>query len=355
MLQSSLTQSLSEVQKIAVVRVNGLGDFLFIVPALHALHAAYPHAEIVLLGKQWHADFLAGRPGPVNRVVVVPPIGGVGQEPGYAEDANAVERFFKQMQQEQFDLACQLHGGGHYSNPFTLRLGATTTIGLKTPDALPLDRWIPYLYFQHEILRYLEVVALVGASPVMLEPMISVTECDRVEAQRMMPRSIKRLVALHPGATDPRRRWPPEKFAEVGDALAAKGATILVVGTPDEAHLTRSIVTTMHHKAYDLCGKLSLNSLTSLLAYCDLLIANDSGPRHLAAAVGTATVSIYWCFNLINAGPLTRDLHRPLVSWQLACPICGVDASQAHCEHQASFVENITAEEVVEQAFDLLS
>src|SRR5436309_7008981 len=70
------------VRKIAVLRANALGDFIFALPALEALRAAYPQAEIVLLAKGWHATFLKGRPGPVDRVVVVPPCEGVSEEPG---------------------------------------------------------------------------------------------------------------------------------------------------------------------------------------------------------------------------------------------------------------------------------
>ena len=62
-----------DVHKIAVLRCNALGDFIFTLPALDALRAAYPHAEIVLLGKPWHAEWLATRPSPIDRVVAVPP------------------------------------------------------------------------------------------------------------------------------------------------------------------------------------------------------------------------------------------------------------------------------------------
>ena len=79
------------VRKIAVLRVNGLGDFIAAVPALEALRAAYPAAEIVLLAKDWHAAFLAGRPGPVDRVVVVPPARGVGEDNDFAEDPGRLD------------------------------------------------------------------------------------------------------------------------------------------------------------------------------------------------------------------------------------------------------------------------
>src|SRR5438309_10264707 len=97
------------VTKIAVLRANAIGDLIFALPALDALRAAYPAAEIVLLGTAWHARFLAGRPGPVDRVVELPP----GALDGGSPDAE----FVAAMRAERFDLALQLHGGGRTSNP----------------------------------------------------------------------------------------------------------------------------------------------------------------------------------------------------------------------------------------------
>src|SRR2546423_7744026 len=238
--------SVPDVHKIAVLRANGLGDFIFALPALEALRVAYPEAEIVLLGKKWHANFLANRPGPIDRVVIVPAFKGVNEEPGLVENPAEQEQFFKAMNHERFDLAIQLHGGGRYSNPFLLRLGARMTVGLKTPDAAPLDRWVPYLYFQSEVLRYLEVVALVGATTRVLEPRIAVTAQDLAEAERVVPSAGdptsvgSPLVALHPGGADPRRWWPADKFAAVGDALAAAGARGVVTGTREEHHVVEA-------------------------------------------------------------------------------------------------------------------
>ncbi len=342
-----------DVRKIAVLRVNALGDFLFTLPALEALRAAYPDAEIVLLAKAWHAQFLAGRPSPVDRVEVVPRCRGVGEEPGIAEDAEQLAQFFEHMSGERFDLALQLHGGGRYANPFMRNLGARVTVGLKTPDAVPLDRWIPYIYLQHEILRHLEVVSLVGAPSVQLEPRIAVTQEDRAEVRRFVATSEKPLVVLHPGATDPRRRWPPAKFAAVGDALAVAGAHVAITGTNAEREVVETVVGEMQTEALDLCGQLSLGGLTALLAQARVVVANDTGPLHLAAAVGTATVGIYWSFNLVNAGPLTRLRHRPLVSWQFTCPLCGSNNETTRCDHQVSFVAAITTVDVIAAAQEL--
>src|SRR5579883_2710543 len=113
---------LPDVRKIAVLRANALGDFVFTLPALEALRHAYPEAEIVLLAKAWHAAFLRGRPSPVDRVVVIPPYGGIGASPEVGENSAEIEHFFAEMQRERFDLALQLHGGGGHSNSFVLRL-----------------------------------------------------------------------------------------------------------------------------------------------------------------------------------------------------------------------------------------
>ena len=101
---------LPDIRKIAVLRSNAIGDYIFTLPALDALAAAYPGAEIVLLGKPWHADFLRNRPGPVARVVVTPPYFGVRTDG--EPDAEEQARFFAEMQAERFDLSLQLYGGG---------------------------------------------------------------------------------------------------------------------------------------------------------------------------------------------------------------------------------------------------
>ncbi len=352
---------INDIHKIAVLRANALGDFIFSLPALAALRAAYPYAEIVLLGLPWHAEFLARRPGPVDRVIVVPPSQGVrepGGTPGTYADGQELERFFAAMQRERFDLAIQLHGGGRYSNPFTLKLGARISLGLRTPDAQPLDHWVPYIYFQPEILRCLEVVSLTGAQPVDLQPHLTVLPTDLEESCRAVPlqpaSDVAPLVVLHPGAGDGRRRWPPEKFAAVGDALAGAGARVVISGTQPERDLVRDVRMAMQRTAEDVCGALSLGGLAGLLDRCLLLVANDSGPLHLAEAVGAATVGIYWCGNLINAEPITRSRHRPHVSWRLNCPICGRNCIDDNCEHRASFVADVPVGEVMASALSLL-
>jgi ADP-heptose:LPS heptosyltransferase len=347
------------VRKIAVLRANAIGDFVVALPALQALHSAYPEARIVLMGKSWHHHFLTGRPGPISRVIPVPPSRGVScpdtwQTPSPAEEL-LLEHFFSAMQAEHFDLALQMHGGGGFSNPFVLKLGANLTAGMKSPTAAPLDRWIPYIYWQHEVMRLLEVARLVGAPPVAIEPHLAVTRRDLEESFQALPETDSRLVVLHPGASDPRRRWPARNFAQVGDALRLAGVTVAIVGIDEEREVAARMTESMREQAVDLCGKLSLPALAGLLSRAHLVVANDSGPRHLAEAVGTPTVGIFWCGNLINAGAAFRTFHRPHLSWRLDCPVCGQNTIHNPCGHSVSFVDQVSVEEVVESALDVLA
>jgi ADP-heptose:LPS heptosyltransferase len=356
MLPSRGADLVENVRKIAVLRAGGLGDLIFTLPALGALREAYPGAEITLLGGPLQTELLSGRLDPVAHAITVPPSTGVnGPDTGVEEDEEELKRFFARMREERFDLALQMHGGGGYSNPFVRKLGARVTAGAQASGAPPLDRTMPYVYFQSEILRHLEVASLVGARTANLEPRLSVTQGDLAEAEDVIPPLDDPLVALHPGAGDKRRRWPPEKFASVGDALAGTGARVAVVGIEKDRAWISGIVDAMSHEAFNLCGRLSLGGLAGLLSRCAVVVSNDSGPLHLAGAVGAATVGIYWGPNLITAGPPTRARHRPAVSWRHDCPVCGASLFDNGCGHIASVVADVSTEEVTNFALDLLA
>jgi ADP-heptose:LPS heptosyltransferase len=110
-------------------------------------------------------------------------------------------------------------------------------------------------------------------------------------------------------------------------------------------------------EAADLAGRLGLGGLAGLLEQATLLVGNDSGPRHLAAAVGTATVAVYWGVSLGSYGPLYRARHRTPTSWRLHCPVCGANGLKQDCRssHHASFVADVTVDEVLAEALDLLA
>lgn len=361
------------VAKIAVLRAGGLGDLVFTFPALDALTAAYPGAEIVLLGAPWHATLLAGRPGPVARCECVPAypgvfpagVGGTGDRTsatgggGHGDDdeAETADAFFERMRAERFDLALQLHGGGRNSNPFVARLGARVTAGFCTPDAAPLDRWVRYVYYQTEVLRYLECVALVGAEPVTLAPSLAVTASDRRGAHAALGDGRGPYAYLHPGAGDARRRWPAEKFAAVGERLAACGLHVVVGGGTEDRDAAAAIAARLGtpERTTVVAGALDLPALVGVCAGAAVVVSNDSGPLHIAAATGTPTVGVYWCGNLVNAGPPFSHWHRAASSFRTTCPACGADNAAARCPHDDSFVADVGVDEVADHALDLVA
>jgi ADP-heptose:LPS heptosyltransferase len=339
-----------DVERIAVLRAGVLADLLIALPAFEALKGAYPAAAITLLGREWHGRFLRNRPGPVDDVVPLPPISGVSSAAGGADVPGEV---YDDLRSRRFDVVVQIHGDGRACNPFARRLGARLTAGLCAPGAERLDRWIPYIDHQHETLRSLEVAGLVGAGTADVEPRLSVIREDWAELNRHLGRLPKGLVAIHPGAPDSRRRWPPECFAEVADRL---GRPVVVTGTESERDVVERVAAAMKRPGHIVIDELSVGGLAALYAACDLVVSNDSGPRHLAAATGTPTVGVYWCGDLISRGPLSRGMHRPLISWTIQCPACdGGSAGSLGCEHgSASWVAEVTVDDVLEQAQDLL-
>ena len=346
---------LDDVRRIAVLRGGGLGDLLFASPALEALAATYPEAEITLLGTELHSELLTGRPGPVARVEPLPVAEGVRERPGPREVP--LDDFLRRVRGLDLDLAVQVHGGGRYSNPFLLDVGARRTIGLRTPDAAALDLEVPYRYYQHEMLRALEVVGLVGAEPVVLEPVVRVLDHERAWGRELQRALDGPVVVLHPGATDPRRRWPVESFAQLARRCADAGARVVVVGDGSDVALADQVVALSGGAATSLAGTLTLPELVGLLSVAAVLVGDDSGPRHLAQAVGCATVGVYWVGNLVNAGPLSRSRHRVHLGWTTVCSVCGasqVAPGDERCPHDPSFVAGVTVDEVAAETLDLL-
>ncbi|MFI2566145.1 glycosyltransferase family 9 protein [Paenarthrobacter sp. NPDC018779] len=350
------------VERIAVLRGGGLGDLIYTYPALHALKAAYPGARITLLGTPIHQALVAATDGPVDDVEILPFAKGVRDGD---EDPAAHEAFLGNMQARRFDLALQMHGGGRYSNPFLRKLGAPHTVGTRTPDAERLERNLDYVYYQNEPDRWLELAGLAGA-PTIIPPLLKPRSRYLEAATGLKDPRRTSLVVLHPGATDPRRRWPTSNFAEAAASLAAEGAQVLVVGDNSEKAVAQEVAELAREKVpgrdrgavRSVAGELELGELAALLAEATVMLASDSGPRHLAQSLGTPTVGIFWVGNVFNAGPRGRSLHRVHMSWVTACPRCGADVTQVgwtapHCGHSETLIEGIAVAGVVQDVRDL--
>ena len=119
----------------------------------------------------------------------------------------------------------------------------------------------------------------------------------------------------------------------------------------------------MRSPARSLVGTLSIGGLAATYAACTVVVSNDTGPLHLAAAVGTPAVGLFWVGNLINGGNVTRGRYRAIPSWTIHCPECGADCTRdlypartggTACRHHPSFVADIPVQEVVAEMLELL-
>ncbi|MBF4614969.1 glycosyltransferase family 9 protein [Curtobacterium sp. VKM Ac-1376] len=347
-----------DVKEIAVLRGGGLGDLMFALPAIEALAAAYPEARVTLLGSPTAPAVLDGRTDAVQAFEELPVAPGVRDS---GDGAPTEQDFFDRLH-GRFDLAVQVHGGGRNSNPFLLRLGARHTVGTATEDAEVLERWVRYVYYQHEVVRALEVASLAGAEPVTLDPRLRVRDDERAAIRERLAVS-GRLVAIHPGATDPRRRWSPDRFAAVARARIEAGDDVVLVGddtdVPASSAIVESVPRELRGRVHDLTASLPLRELPAVLAAADVMVGDDSGPRHLAVAVGTPTVGVFWFGNVVNAGPFDRGRHRVHLSFVTRCPVCGADVTQVgwtaeRCEHDPSYVDQVEPEAVLADVEDLL-
>ncbi len=311
---------------------------------LAALRAAAPQAHITLLGGEFAASALAGRPGPVDEVVLIPFTAGVREPPGALADCT-----WEDLRARHFDLALQLHGGGRNSSPPLLGLQAGFTAGFRAFDAPALDLDLPYQYWQHEVFRQLDAMAALGAPAVRVQPRFQALAADLTASRGLVEEP---FVVIHPGATDPRRRWPAQRFAIVADSLAERGAAVVVIGSEEE--VAPVVAASRQARALPDTG---FPELVGLLARARLLVGNDSGPRHLAEALGTPTVGVYWFGNMINAAPVSRRGHRTHISWTQACPVCGTslvgEPFPPHCCDTVCCVSDVALEAVTATANEL--
>lgn len=158
---------------------------------------------------------------------------------------------------------------------------------------------------------------LVGGGHYALVPLHVGKESER-EASSLLPSG--KVIAVHPGSSSssPRRKWSAENFANLCDALASRhGATIIVIGTKADNGDANAVAEKMHHPAVNLCGRTSLPVLASLLRKVSLLIANDSGPMHMAAAMKTPVLGLFGPNNPEFFGPLggVSLYHGPDEPW----------------------------------------
>jgi ADP-heptose:LPS heptosyltransferase len=292
----------------------GLGDLLCAVPALRALRRSSPDAQIALIGLTSVAPIVARFRHYVDELLHFPGFPGIPEAP---PDPPRLVEFLAAAHRRRFDLALQLHGSGRTSNAFVALLGARRTAGFfAAGTAAPgCGLFRPYPQDRAEPLRNLALMRLLGIEAADASPEFPLREEDRAERASLADRhrlEPGRYACIHPGAAEPRRRWSPQRFAEVADALAQRGLRPVLTGGPDERAITCATATAMRTAAIDLGGATSVGGLAALLAAAAVTVSNDTGTSHLAAAVRAPSVVIFTGSDPLRWAPLDRALHRPL-------------------------------------------
>ncbi|MCC2642075.1 MAG: hypothetical protein K0S45_2488 [Nitrospira sp.] len=299
---------------IAVLRALQLGDLLCSVPALRALRQALPHSHIVLIGLPWAAGFVSRFSRYLDEHIEFPGFPGLPERPVAVE---MVPRFLAAMQQRRFDMVLQMHGSGHYSNQVAVLLGGDKTAGFfQPPEFCPDDElFMPYPDDLPEVQRHLQLIRRLGLPVHDEELEFPVTEEDEAafsglsSVQALQPGS---FICVHPGGRGQNRRWSPEQFAIVADRLACEGYEIVVTGTAEEESIVRTMANHMRFEPIVLAGQTNLGTMALLLRRARLLLANDTGVSHMAAALKVPSVICCIGSDPLRWSPSDHERHRVL-------------------------------------------
>jgi len=279
-------------QRILVIRLDRIGDVVLSTPVLEELRKAYPQAFIAMMVRPVCRDVVEGNPF-LNEVILYE------KETRHASVWSTIA-FALSLRRHRFDTALVLHPTNR-SHWIPWLAGIPVRIGWDRKSGWLLTHRVPHLKQQgtkHEADYTLELLRSLGIEPSAPRPMVPIhPEADRRIGTFLNQHGIgpqDRLVAIHPSASDQSKRWPADRFAHVADRLIDAEAVhvVLIAGPGDVAH-AQAVEAAMRHRPLNAAGKLSVGELACLLKRARLLISNDSGPVHLAAAVGTPVVAIF--------------------------------------------------------------
>jgi len=352
------------LRNILAVRLDAMGDVLMTTPALRAIRTSARGARLTLLTSTAGAAVAPFIPELDDVTVYDPPwMPGAGASPGSTAPADL--QFVEALAARAFDAAIVFTV--HTQSPLPAALLAHLA-GIprvlahcrETPYGLVSD-WVPEPELvrstRHEVRRQLDLVGHVGFSTTdeRLSFRVPPDAMRRIRdtvlpANGIRPGDGRPWAVVHPGASAPSRRYRPDGFAAAAGRLAREdGVQIVFTGGRDEVELVETIRGAMGAPSVSLAGRLSLAELSALLAVAPLLIANNTGPVHLAAALATPVVDLY---------ALTNPQHTP---WMTPARVLNVDVPCRGCRrsvcplgHQAC-LSLVHPDRVVDAARELLA
>lgn len=315
----------ANVERILVRSTNWVGDAVMTLPALEALRARFPRAEIVLLSKAGVSELFWYHPA-VNRQIIYKPASEHRGPLGIA-------RLVRELRAERFDAALLLQNA-FQAAWLAWRAGIPLRIGYARDGRSFLlhDAVEPPLpgAYGHQVYYYLQLLfraGLTGPPKPVKEIRLRLSEGEKGWAAKKLdsmglsgPRF---LVGMAPGAAfGPAKRWRPERFAGLADRLVgALNADVILFGSEAERPLAREIASSMKHTPAIAAGETSLRQLLALMARCRLMVTNDSGPMHLAAALGIPLVAVFGSTDERATGPV--GTHVRIVKRGVECSPCG--------------------------------
>src|SRR6185369_15735295 len=302
-------QSVEAIKRVVVRGTNWVGDSLMTVPALRALRRVLPDAEITL--------------------VIRPSAQGIFSEADFVDDVLLYDRKgvfsvipqVREWRRRKFDLAVLFQNAFEAALiPFLagvpLRLGyATESRQALLTHPLDLPDWRSS---RHEVFYYLYLVTaleqmLFGASTIFEtdpDAGIQISEVRKSAAKELLRahgvREDEPVVALCPGSINSRaKRWPAEAYAALADRLIDTQRQVLLIGSKEEADVSREVTSRMRHQPIVLTGQTTLDQITAVLAGVDLIVTNDTGPAHIGAGLGRPTIVIFGPTNPLTTRPFS--------------------------------------------------
>jgi heptosyltransferase-2 len=303
--------AIGEVKRALLRLPNWLGDTVMAVPTLRALRAAMPGAELWCLGP-WVEPLLAVEPGITHRLATPRRLGArLGQA--------------RRLRRARFDLAVLLPGS--FEAALAGRLsGARWRVGYGTGRSPFLTHAVPTPPgWTHQVAAYLALLGPLGIAAPATAPTLSVDPGRRAEAQRLLegsgvPPGAPRVGLQLGAALGPAKLWPSRRIAELATRLQRRGIQAVLLGSPDARDLAAAAQAATASPIPSLVGRDHPGLLPALIGELDALVGADSGPAHVAAAVGVPAITLF--------GPTDPRLTTPLgpdqrALWrQPACAPC---------------------------------
>lgn len=317
---------LPNINKILIIRVDGIGDLLNSTPAIALLRENYPSAEITVLARPLNAPVLIGNPD-VDRILIF-------EKDGKHRGFKAQLQFYRDLRREQFQLVVAMQTT-MWSHLVAFLSGAPYRLGRyqKRFKSTLTHAWRgKYAKGEtHEVDRNLELVQLIckdeGKRKLIYHLSPDETAAAKAKLTSWGIDDNAFLIGIHPGGSSFDKRWPEEQYAALADRLAHDyNATILLLHGPEEAALSQNIQNAMQSHAI-IYAPETIRELGALLSCCALVVCNDSGPMHLAAALDVPTVAIFGPTDHVAWHPLSENatiVRRDMPCWPCSAHKCKI-------------------------------